>query len=292
MSQRRQEARRAERERRRQQRREQRMEQRRVGAGPAAGARVSTAVRPRAVGRTGRRRLPWIITGVAAGVVLAVGAVFVVRAQMEPLPGQKFPTNGNAHVLPGEAHGAYFSNPPTSGWHYDSVPAPSSEAYTEPLPPEALPHFMEHGGVWVLYRPDASEAVKQQLKAIVDKYLARKKPVALAPYPPAGYPLPEHPINLIAWQYLLGLDSVDQKKIEDFIERHTCRYTPEGTGAGNGCPRGVVRGQTAPPVDAGEGGFKVPVPTAAPQTTAVAGPTAPAGAVGPTPPAATATPAR
>ncbi len=291
MSQRRQEARRAERERRRQQRREQRMEQRRLGTvGTGAGA-STTAVRARGTGRTVRRRWPWIVAGVAAGAVLALVIVFIVRAQMQPLPGQKFPTNGNAHVLPGEAHGAYFSNPPTSGWHYDTVPAPSSEAYTEPLAPEALPHFMEHGGVWVLYRPDVSDDVKQQLKAIVDKYLARKKPVALAPYPPPGYPQPEHPINVIAWQYLLGLDSVDRKQIEEFIERHACRYTPEGTGAGNGCPRGVVRGQTAPAVDAGEGGFKVPTPTAAQQPTSAAGPSTPA-AVGPTPPAATATPSR
>lgn len=291
MSQRRQEARRAERERRRQQRREQRLEQRRVSPASATGGTATTAAKARTVGRAARRRLPWIIAGIAAGVVLAVGIVVVVRAQMAPLPGQKFPTNGNAHVLPGEAHGAYFSNPPTSGWHYDSVPAPSSEAYTEPLAPEALPHFMEHGGVWVLYRPDVGDEVKQQLKAIVDKYLARKKPVALAPYPPAGYPQPEHPINVIAWQYLLGLDTVDRKKIEDFIERHACRYTPEGTGAGNGCPRGVVRGQTAPAVDAGENGFKVPTPTAAPQPTAAAGPTTPV-AVGPTPPTAATTPSR
>lgn len=291
MSQRRQEARRAERERRRQQRREQRMEQRRLSAVGAGAGTSTTAIRARGAGRTARRRWPWIVAGVAAGVAVALVIVFIVRAQMQPLPGQKFPTNGNAHVLPGEAHGAYFSNPPTSGWHYDTVPAPSSEAYTEPLAPEALPHFMEHGGVWVLYRPDASDDVKQQLKAIVDKYLARKKPVALAPYPPAGYPQPEHPINVIAWQYLLGLDSVDRKKIEEFIERHTCRYTPEGTGAGNGCPRGVVRGQTAPPVDAGDGGFKVPTPAAAPQPTAAAAPATPA-PVGPTPPAATVTPAR
>jgi len=192
--------------------------------------------------------------------VLAVVA-FHVHAVTRPLPGTRYDTNGNTHVQFGQPHGAYFTNPPTSGWHLDDLPRPG--IYTQPMAPEMLGHFMEHGGVWVLYTcPRDCQEVVEQLDALVREELQHERPVALAPYPPPGYPAPAHLINLVSWQYLLGLDDeVDPDKIRDFIQRHTCRYTPESTGPG--CTT-AQRGSTAPAKDAGERGFEFVAPAPAP----------------------------
>ena len=327
MSQRRQEQRRAQQERRREERRASRVAQRRTttattarDAPTAAEARSARLQATAAKGQqTNNRNLK--IGGAALAGVAAVALIgFLVYQQLQPLPGEKIETNGNEHVRVGQEHGAYFSNPPTSGWHTDPIPRPG--IYTEPQLPENLGHFMEHGGVWLLYTckdgcPDVIQNIQKvdearrnnstfacpagdvqcaeitQLYDITQRYLNDKKPVAFAPYPPKGYAAPEKPINLISWQYLLALDTVKASEINEYVERHTCRYLPEATGVG--CPQGK-RGDTAPAKDAGDSGLKfVAPPTPSVTATPAASPTASAAATpgsGPTPPpAATATPA-
>lgn len=268
MSQRRQDARRAEQERRRQDRRNARIQQRRQGrpaaaapAGAAPSRRVggsATAVKP----VRGRRTL-WLAASVAGGVAAIALIAFLILQQRQPLPGERFESNGNVHVTPGEAHGAYFSNPPTSGWHYAEVPK-AGEPYSQAAAPEALPHYMEHGGVWVTYTcPDGCDDLVQELRALVIRQTDDKdNPVALTAYPATGRTPPEHRINVLAWQYKLGMDELDRGKINNFIERHACRYNPEGPGF---CV--AVKGRfQSEPKDAGDVGFNAiaapPAPTA------------------------------
>lgn len=238
-----------------------------------------------------------IAAGVIGGVVVLALAAFVVQAQRVPLPGQKFESNGPKHVAPGEPHGSYFSNPPTSGWMYDPMTNPG--VYTRPKTPEELVHFLEHGGVWVLYTcPEGCPELAEQLAAVVNKQIDRNRPAAVAPYPPPDsperrYDRPEKRINVIAWQYLLSLDEFDRKQIDEFIERHACRFLPEGSGPG--C-FGRAKGSAGKEKDAGEKGFNAIKPGGAPQpaatavltitpsaatpTPAVAGPTPPPAATG------------
>ncbi len=290
MSQRRQESRRAEQDRRREERRKQRVDQRRQRAtsGPStasgtplvnttqtAAQRVAKMSKS-APARPPRRIKPlWIAGGVGGGLVLAAVALWFFTVKASPLPGEKFESNGNEHVQQGGAHGSYFSNPPTSGWHLEEIPRPG--IYDQPRSPESLGHHMEHGGIWVLYRPDTDQATIKQLQELVQQRLDDKKPVSLAPYPAPGYAVPEKPINVIAWQYLLAMDSVDAGKINDFIDRHACRYIPEASGYG--CPA-TVRGSTGPAKDAGGEGFN---PAAAGATPAPGASAVPGGASGPTP---------
>jgi hypothetical protein len=298
MSQRRQDARKAQQERRRQERRDARVQQRRTTpstTSPPATPGVTPA-RPGA-GRTatplkrGRRpRGLYIGAGVAGVLLVALGA-YLINDLRQPLPGVKFESNGNAHVSVGEPHGAYFSNPPTSGWHLVDLPRPG--IFDLPMSPEALGHHMEHGGVWMLYScPEGCPDVVAQLTEIEKNALDKRWPVSLAPYPPPGYVLPEKPINIITWQYQLALDAVDKGKIEEFVERHKCRYTPEGTGFG--CTQ-AKRGDSLDPKDAGEGGLKYQAPpgqaTAAATPAPTPSPTTVAGPTGPTTTAATTTPA-
>jgi hypothetical protein len=252
MSQRRQETRRAAQDRRRQERRNARVQRQRHAQSTSrtAGAAAVPAAAPARRFRTAV--LLRYAAFAAGGLALVALVVWLVMQQFKPLPGTKFPTNGNAHVEPGQAHGAYYSNPPTSGWHYAAIPNPG--IYTNPFPPEGLGHFMEHGGVWVTYTcpggRDGCPEVAQELEEIVNKAIDRNKPVAVAPYPSDGRTPPEHRINVLAWQYMLSMDEVDRGQINEFIDRHACGYNPEG---GGWC--GPVKGKTAPEKDAGQEGY-------------------------------------
>jgi hypothetical protein len=302
MSQRRQDARKAAQDRRRQERREARQQVQRRRATTARAAGTSTTapspVAPAAKPGFFKRRVSigpvtstvqtLLISAVIAVVLIALVAYLVIE-QLEPLPGTKFPTNGNQHVAPGEAHGAYFSNPPTSGWHYADIPAPG--VYTRVVEPEGLGHFMEHGGVWVLYTcPEPCQELADQLADIVNRGIDRGNPVAVAPYPPQGREAPPQRINVIAWQYLLSMDEINRGAINEFIDRHACRYNPEGGGI---C--GAVKGSTASPQTPESGGFNAITTSATavatvPATAPAATPTpVPAGPAAPSP-AATGTP--
>ena len=310
MSQRRQDARKAQQERRRQERRNARVQQRRARAAATPATASTTTARtargeaPAKPVRTVRNTRPlWIAAGVAAGALALAAVAFLIYTLREPLPGEKFPSNGNDHVEFGQPHGAYFSNPPTSGWHTAEIPRPG--VYTLGRTPEELGHFMEHGGVWVLYTcPDGCPELADQLKDEVNRAIDKNLPVAVAPYPAQGYQAPEKPINVTAWQYKLSMDEFDRGKIQEFIERHACRYNPEG---GPYCP--IVKGSAnSEAKDAGEEGFNAVTvvtltPTAVPSGSPAAAttpvptpaPTATAAVSGPTPPpvaTATATPAR
>jgi hypothetical protein len=217
--------------------------------------------------RTLRSRAPWCFLPLYVAIVFlsacggshneptapSLGKAGEVQARptvilTDGLPGQKFLSNGNDHVAAAtDKHGAYFSNPPTSGWHLPALNRPG--VYTQLLPPEAVAHFLEHAGVWVLYTcPSGCEEVVQGLQRIVTAEVARGRPVALAPY--AAREQPKQRINLVAWQYLLALDEFDETAVTQFIAAHACRYNPEGGPFCDG-----IRGSTDAAADAGDQGF-------------------------------------
>jgi hypothetical protein len=231
MSQRRQDARRSKQERQREARHQARAAQRRSST-VTAPQRV-VAPPPRSTFWTTRNR--WIIFGgVAAIIVVAIAAWIIINARA-PLPGQKFESQGNDHLANiDEPHPPYNSNPPTSGWHL--LPLPRPGIYTQPRRPEEQGHFMEHGGVWVLYNcPEGCPEAVEQLQRIVNDAIDRNKPVALAPFPSM-----EARFATTAWQYLQTYDTVDEDAIENFISRLACNYNPEGPGY---CPatRGSIK---------------------------------------------------
>lgn len=233
MSQRRQDARRAQQERRREARHEVRTTQRRPPSAVADKPRAAAPPPSRGFW-TGRNR--WIAIGVVVAVVALALGWWVYSAVSAPLPGEKFPTAGNSHLNSiDEPHEPYTSNPATSGPHLAPIPKPG--VYTQPKRDEDLGHFMEHGGLWVLYNcPDGCPADVERLQELVNKAIDNGRPVALAPFPtmPARF-------AVVAWQYLLTQDELDSKQITNFIDRHQCRYNPEGGPYCSG-----VRGEVAP----------------------------------------------
>lgn len=121
-------------------------------------ARIAAARRARVL-----KRALW--TGVAA--LLVAGSVYgLVRYSRERaanLPGVAIPDQGRQHVALGTLF-QYNSNPPTSGPHF-ATPAEWG-VYREEIPDQVLIHNLEHGGVWISYRPGIASSVIERLEAI------------------------------------------------------------------------------------------------------------------------------
>ena len=122
------------------------------------------------------------------------------------------------HVAEGTAVTTYNSNPPNSGDHW---PAPAKGGtYDSSLPDEQLVHNLEHGYIWISYRPDVAQDVKDALKKIVgdDNWKMVLEP----------RDKDDGMIALAAWGRVLKLDTPDYDKVKDFIRTYRNRG-PEKT---------------------------------------------------------------
>lgn len=118
---------------------------------------------------------------------------------------------GQGHIAVGVAHEPYNSNPPTSGPHYAN-PARTG-FYSEVLPDEQLVHNLEHGEIWIAYRPGLPAEVIEQLKDYPGVF------VIVTPREQN-----ETDIALVAWERLdkfnLEGGRLDTQRIADFILRY------------------------------------------------------------------------
>lgn len=129
----------------------------------------------------------------------------------------EIPDQGRNHIAVGAPHPDYNSNPPTSGWHYAEWETKGT--YKEQQLDEGLIHNLEHGYIWISYRPDANSEITKQLenfygfgkKIIVEPRKENDKLIALA-----------------AWGRLDKFDPVfsgslndtELKRIGDFIDEY------------------------------------------------------------------------
>lgn len=123
----------------------------------------------------------------------------------------------------GAAGVCYTSNPPTSGPHGQR---PVAFGIREnPAPKENLVHSMEHGAVIVWYNSSNQQAI-DQLKAVVQNALDRRRLVVMTPYPG----MEAETIALTAWTRLdkFPVSELTEKRVRDFIEAHQRRFNPEG----------------------------------------------------------------
>jgi Protein of unknown function (DUF3105) len=120
----------------------------------------------------------------------------------------------------------YPQTPPVGGKH-SPVPLHCG-IYTVPVPNENAVHSMEHGAVWITYRPTLPPSA---VKVLHDA--ARGKPyVVLSPYP--GLPAP---VVASAWGTQLKLDSGTDPRLADFIT--TYQQGPQTPEPGAACSGGV-----------------------------------------------------
>ncbi len=183
------------------------------------------AAQKKAAQREKVRRYSLLGGGLAAIVIVAVVVIFFASRQSGSadanLPGTHFddPVTASGQLykhVPDTQPVTYAQTPPNHGDHFDT-PMPWG-AYDTAIPEGRFVHNLEHGGIDVLYSPDAPADVVAQLKTLVNS-LPKEKfgevKVVVAPYPKAT-----HLINVVAWDWEQDFDAYDLNGIKAFYEAH------------------------------------------------------------------------
>lgn len=151
----------------------------------------------------------------------------------------------------------YSITPPVGGPH--NPVWMNAGVYDKPIPPERGVHNLEHGAVWITYRPDLPASEVQALRGFVahQSLIAestgingqQNRYVDLSPW--SGNDLPSA-IVISAWGHQLRVDKSDDPRLQQFVDtfRHNQTYSPEFGAAVDGVPvqtggRAVADGATA-----------------------------------------------
>jgi hypothetical protein len=119
----------------------------------------------------------------------------------------------------------FGDTPPMGGPHASTWQ--NCGIYTTPVEAQYAIHSMEHGAVWITYSPDLSADQITMLEGLVrgENYML------VSPYPEQ-----DSSIVLTVWDRQLAIDSADDARIEDFIDRYKQDRGPE---AGASCSGGT-----------------------------------------------------
>jgi hypothetical protein len=193
----------------------------------------AAALRREQAAKEKRRRL-LLVSGAGVLLVAIVGGVFFLvkhetskndsTAASASLAGVKtYPKQTQKHV---QGTVKYAVIPPVGGDH--SPVWLNCGIYTSPVPNENAVHDMEHGAVWITYKPDLAKADIAKLTSVVKGQTY----VDLSPFP--GLPAP---VVASAWGKQLYLTGASDPRLEAFIkEFKQGKQTPE---PGAACTGGV-----------------------------------------------------
>jgi hypothetical protein len=145
---------------------------------------------------------------------------------------------------PDEPTECYASNPPSSGWHLGSMrnlsigngitikvpPDPDTYPADVEIPREAIPHILEHAGVFVGWNcaggDTACEGVAAEVERIADDRIDNGERVVFA----HDNDLPEGTVGMSAWTRVetFAVAEFTQDRVVTFIDTYSCRFDPEG----------------------------------------------------------------
>jgi hypothetical protein len=113
---------------------------------------------------------------------------------------------------------AWTESPPVGGTHNNVWQ--TCGYYTAPIGKGNAVHSLEHGAVWITYRPDVSQDQLDELKKLADD----QSYILISPYQDQA-----SPIVATAWNHQLQLQSADSKDLDRFIRvfKNNRKYTPE-----------------------------------------------------------------
>jgi hypothetical protein len=214
-------------------------------------------------GKPGRKPLkpvkaprPWGLIALGVAVVVAAGGIITYAAIQARDAGKPFgerPAQQIAGVVnyrktdpsmlqrnhqPGKQ--TYKVTPPVGGNHNQAWQNCMGDVYPAQVPNEQAVHSLEHGAVWLTYRPDLPKAQVDALAAKVQG----KDYVLMSPYPGL-----DKPVSLQAWGFQLKLDSATDSRVEKFIQGFSQAASVEN---GATCGQGLTTTGTEPaPMAAG-----------------------------------------
>jgi hypothetical protein len=134
----------------------------------------------------------------------------------------------------------YKYSPPVGGVHNAAWQNCMGDVYDAPIANEHAVHSLEHGAVWITYKPGLPQA---QIDKLAGKVRGVEK-MLMSPYDGL-----DKPISLQAWGYQLKVDNADDKRIDDFIKDLRVNASVEGPTAL--CNQGVTATGTTPRDDLG-----------------------------------------
>jgi hypothetical protein len=189
--------------------------------------------------RQAQRRLWWGIGGVLL-LAIIVGGIFIFlrRGNTNEPTAQTLDSNGQiiglqtfTNLSRDHQTGTltYDQTPPVGGAH--NPVWQNCGIYAQPIGNENAVHSMEHGAVWITYRPDLPATDVEKLRSLVRGH----QYIVLSPYPN----LPA-PVVASAWGLQVKMTSAADPRIRVFISKYeNGPQTPEPgatcTG-GNGTP--------------------------------------------------------
>jgi hypothetical protein len=137
----------------------------------------------------------------------------------------------------------YSVTPPAGGDHNGTWM--NAGVYTSPIPSERAVHNLEHGAVWITYRPNLPAAQVKALQSFVgnqslidEGQYGKNRFMDLSPWADNSLPAP---IVVSAWGYQLYVTSPTDPRIQQFVTkfRHSQTYSPEYGSAVDGVPVSV-----------------------------------------------------
>jgi len=122
---------------------------------------------------------------------------------------------GRSHIPVGSAHPPYDSNPPTSGWHYDTPT--TAGVYDQPIADETVVHNLEHGYVIISYNCSLLQGITcDDLKTRLHQLFSIKRAWKIIVEP---RPSLDTGIALTAWDVIDKFNTYDEARINSFIDQ-------------------------------------------------------------------------
>jgi len=220
--------------------------------GPARGSRPAITPVRVTQGRNWGPIALFVVVGLLAAGIIGYGAWYAITGgvtwadKAKAIPGVVDYRDDPEAVSRGheETPLTYKINPPVGGTHNSAWQRCFGDVYDAPIANEHAVHSLEHGAIWITYRPDLPADQVEKLAARVrgNDYML------MSPY--EGL---DSPISLQAWGFQLKVDNADDKRIDEFIrtlrdvagpEEATCSFGNYVTATGT-TPRDMS--QQAPP---------------------------------------------
>lgn len=173
---------------------------------------------------------PLLPLGVAAIVLVAAIVILpgLFRGATTNIAGlETFGNLARDHV---DGAVSYPQNPPVGGAHHSIWQ--NCGIYDQPVPLETAVHSLEHGAVWIAYRPNLNDKDVRTLRNLVKG----RSYTLLAPY---QYGSLERPVVAVAWGLRLQLDRADDPRLAQFVNAYA--NGPQAPEPGAACVGGTGR---------------------------------------------------
>ena len=121
----------------------------------------------------------------------------------------------------------YEVRPPVGGDHNVIWQNCMGDIYEKPISEEHAVHSLEHGAIWVVYRPDLP---KEKVEALKEKVKGQEY-MMMSPYPGL-----DADFSLLAWGFRLDLKDPNDERWTEFVEA----LRTEGPEEGAACSGGVT----------------------------------------------------